>query len=412
MTLKQIVDALNAEIVKLVDAITVKINSLKDYVDSLHNSLFDTQGVIEENKLPEVYFNDADFEGSGTDADPYYIRKRIVSIAFTGNNTKTLTLTFADGTTMSASFQDLQGEGGGAVTLTSLNISGPASINEGSNGVYTVEGTYSDNSVEDITGSVIWSVTEGTFSGNTLSIPTNTVEGDDRVATITATYESVSNTFDVLINDTTIPPVGGGETLIFRDTFRSISGSSTPPANIGWNTINGNTATVNTTSFSGNEGPEANLPSLNAGYDVDTVNGICNRSTSTNQLFFFTEKYTISRASQNISRFKFWQWMGSTTVDSTAAVRVNAQWYVYNQFFRVSNIASNTDLHLAEQVDVIIQSGNMWLPLTLTIGTTMSLGTTPVSLPAGDITGMGIYTWSSNTQNVARRFNNLEFYVS
>lgn len=73
------------------------------------------------------------------------------------------------------------------VVLVSALIEGPATVAEGATAVYTVKATYSDGSVRDVTTEYTFSSDEGSFSGNMFTASSNTVHGDSRYATITAT---------------------------------------------------------------------------------------------------------------------------------------------------------------------------------------------------------------------------------
>lgn len=91
------------------------------------------------------------------------------------------------------------------IVQESLEIVGPASINEGGSAFYTVLATYSDGSQQNLTSSYVFSSSEGTFSGNRLSIPSNTTLADTRTATIYASQSGIAVlSKQITINDVTV----------------------------------------------------------------------------------------------------------------------------------------------------------------------------------------------------------------
>jgi hypothetical protein len=69
----------------------------------------------------------------------------------------------------------------------SAQITGPASVDEGSSADYQVIATLPDNSTLDITGQYTFTCPDGTFAGGTFTAATNTTPGDTRSSTVTAT---------------------------------------------------------------------------------------------------------------------------------------------------------------------------------------------------------------------------------
>jgi hypothetical protein len=67
-----------------------------------------------------------------------------------------------------------------------IQIKGDLVIKEGTTTTYQVIGSYSNGQTDNLTGQYTFSATEGSFAGAALTIPGNTVTGDDRDATITA----------------------------------------------------------------------------------------------------------------------------------------------------------------------------------------------------------------------------------
>lgn len=91
-------------------------------------------------------------------------------------------------------------------TLLSIEITPTnPSINTGTTQQFTANGTYSDNTIEDITSSVIWS--SGTASVATISasgLATATSEG---TSVITATLNSVSSTSNLTVDSSSLPNI-------------------------------------------------------------------------------------------------------------------------------------------------------------------------------------------------------------
>jgi hypothetical protein len=87
------------------------------------------------------------------------------------------------------------------VTLVGISLNGPASVSEGSSGQYSVVGTYSDGTKSVLTSGIIWSANA---PGGVLSIPTDSVFGNNRIVTVAATAgQQLVATRLVLVLDTT-----------------------------------------------------------------------------------------------------------------------------------------------------------------------------------------------------------------
>jgi hypothetical protein len=88
-------------------------------------------------------------------------------------------------------------------TLTSLALSGAASVSEGASATYSVVGTYSDGATALLTSTVTWSANA---PSGVLAIPTDQVYGNSRTVTVVATVGSLSAQRVVQVLDaTTIP---------------------------------------------------------------------------------------------------------------------------------------------------------------------------------------------------------------
>lgn len=72
------------------------------------------------------------------------------------------------------------------VVIVDIQISGSATILEGSSETFQVVATYSDHSIQQLSGYTFFTE-EGTFTGNLLTIPENNIGGDQRVINIMAT---------------------------------------------------------------------------------------------------------------------------------------------------------------------------------------------------------------------------------
>lgn len=82
--------------------------------------------------------------------------------------------------------------------VTSIEIEGPDSVNEGDSNAYTLYANYDDNSRSVVSSGITWSATIGNIVGSSLTV--NNVDGD-QVTTITANYSTFSTTKDVNVID-------------------------------------------------------------------------------------------------------------------------------------------------------------------------------------------------------------------
>ncbi|WP_373612880.1 YncE family protein [Mucilaginibacter sp. OAE612] len=87
---------------------------------------------------------------------------------------------------------------------TSIAITGPDNVDEGSSNDYYVIGKLGDGSSDDITEQYTFNCTMGTFTGSTLTIPENNIPNDSGNAVITATKAgSTPLTKSIIIKDRT-----------------------------------------------------------------------------------------------------------------------------------------------------------------------------------------------------------------
>jgi hypothetical protein len=110
-------------------------------------------------------------------------------------------------------------------TLLSIAISGPASIREGSSSYYLLTGKYSDGSTLNLTSSASYSSSEGVYSNGLVTLPNNSVVGDGRVMTLTATYGGLSTTQSVTVLDTSLPAGSTPGTTTVRVLAGRLTGS-------------------------------------------------------------------------------------------------------------------------------------------------------------------------------------------
>jgi hypothetical protein len=90
------------------------------------------------------------------------------------------------------------------VTLSSITISGPTTVNENSSANYTCTANYSDGSTQNVTSSASWSENSSYATINSSGVLTTSSVSSDKSCTITASYGGKSDTYNVTIKD--IPP--------------------------------------------------------------------------------------------------------------------------------------------------------------------------------------------------------------
>jgi len=90
------------------------------------------------------------------------------------------------------------------VTLSSITISGPTTVNENSSASYTCTANYSDGSTQNVTSSASWSDNSSYAAISTSGVLLTQSVSSDKSCTITASYEGKSDTHNVTIKD--IPP--------------------------------------------------------------------------------------------------------------------------------------------------------------------------------------------------------------
>ncbi len=89
------------------------------------------------------------------------------------------------------------------VTGAYLTIVGSDAITEGSSSTYTVIRTNTDNSTQDVTNTATFSSTKGSVSGKTVTNAANTLRGDNRRGTLTASYAGLTATKLITLVDAT-----------------------------------------------------------------------------------------------------------------------------------------------------------------------------------------------------------------
>ena len=93
-----------------------------------------------------------------------------------------------------------------APLLTSIEISGPAQIVEGSSGQYVCTATYSDSTSKDVVAA--WSEDSAVASINTAGVLTAGMVGADQNITITAAFGGYTATYDLTISDVPVVLTG------------------------------------------------------------------------------------------------------------------------------------------------------------------------------------------------------------
>lgn len=137
---------------------------------------------------------------------------KINSIAVTGTDTKTVTLTQQDGTTLSDTFTDLQGSGGGATNLTTSTTSTSVTINSDTgtdapinSATTTVAGVMSASDKTTLDGVATTGSTTQSFSAQQITLPSSwvisVVNGDLQFSNGTVTMTINGTTGEVSAND-------------------------------------------------------------------------------------------------------------------------------------------------------------------------------------------------------------------
>jgi hypothetical protein len=140
--------------------------------------------------------------------------KVVTGISFTGTTTKTLTLTFDDGSTITANFTDLQGSGG-----TYVSVSDTCSVNMSISGTGTIVDPFVISAVYN-DGGPIYDYNSGVLgsTGNTLNV--STLFGMPCPAGCTAVYTLNGYPADVYENVTLV-----GSTLTYDIKANAPSGT-------------------------------------------------------------------------------------------------------------------------------------------------------------------------------------------
>jgi len=88
-------------------------------------------------------------------------------------------------------------------TLSSITISGVASVNENSSTSYTCTANYSDGSTQNVTSSASWSVTPTTYAtiGSSTGVLTTSSVSSDQSCSISAIYGGKSVTYNITIKN-------------------------------------------------------------------------------------------------------------------------------------------------------------------------------------------------------------------
>lgn len=141
-------------------------------------------------------------------------------------------------------------------------------------------------------------------------------------------------------------------------------------------------------------------PELTRGFVMNTFSG---GGWNAQQLYYTTE-YTIDRTAFDVTRVAWTQasLAGSGTSTNSpdptrVALRVGTSWFVSEQTFTAAREPFAMEFWSLES-QALNMAGAQWLPLTLSLGETMAVGTVAQPLPAtGNITGMGLW-WDKMSQ--------------
>lgn len=138
------------------------------------------------------------------------------------------------------------------------------------------------------------------------------------------------------------------------------------------------------------------------GYVRNTFGGSFWQSES----FFLTEEYTIDRSAFEVTRFTWAQASNSDPADTTrVAARVGGIWYVTEQTQSAIREPFAMQFWAPDSQSIDFSSAT-WRPLNFELGTVMSINTSsaPAALPAGDITGVGLWWDKMSTRGAFDAF--------
>lgn len=207
-------------------------------------------------------------------------------------------------------------------------------------------------------------------------------------------------------------------TLVFRETFTNTGATAVRLNTINWDFAynpSGQTQFHNTLSQL--DGRGSNVP-VNAGYTIESPKGVLSSGTANTRIFFYTSKYTINRTSQQL--YKASWYMGNQTNSPQNqvlfAVKVGSNWYAYDEGKAMTTGLStpNEFAASAEFKEVVFDmSSAKWKAIAFTVNTVLSLDSTLINLPSGDVTGFGWYCYppSGSSTSAAYRLDTLEIYT-
>lgn len=204
----------------------------------------------------------------------------------TGNSTITLTATFthpASNVTQTTTQVVNVTDTTVPITLSSIAINGPTTVNESASHSYTVVATYSDSSTQVVTPDTFTSsnAAAGTFTGGTLTVPALT---SNQVTELAAAYTqsgtTVNATLQVTATDNTLYPSSiaitgnasmnesSSQTLVATATYTD---NSTAQVTGTWSNSNSTAGTINasTGEYTANAVTADESDTITVTYDVD-----------------------------------------------------------------------------------------------------------------------------------------------
>jgi len=157
----------------------------------------------------------------------------LTASAVASNQTVTVTAAYSGRTdTMSVTIVDVP-PAPPPVTLTSITVSGPSSVNEGGTGTYTASGTWDNGTTAAISPTWSGNSTYATISAG--GVLTASAVASNQTVTVTAAYSSRTGTMSVTIVDVPGPapaapknigitgPISSGSTVVWRFSWDPVT---------------------------------------------------------------------------------------------------------------------------------------------------------------------------------------------
>jgi hypothetical protein len=193
--------------------------------------------------------------------------------------------------------------------------------------------------------------------------------------------------------------------IVFRETFPNTSGAAADSGALGWvlmfshpTTGAGQTFATPTTSIAAQAGAGATVP-IGRTHTTDTNLGLLANTTAKNTFFAYTLT-TISRATKALKSASFYIGHGRTSIATMICLRIGTTWYAHTSEFTNPVAISSVNDFAASAVyceTTFTAGATQWRTYNTS---TSTLSGTLVTLPSGDITGVGVFmrdTASSTT---------------